>query len=113
MLDIHELLTGTDDGVELAVHATAGAGRSEVVGRHGDALKVRVAAPPEAGRANEAIATMLARQLGVKPSAVTLLSGAKGRSKRYAVAGIDVDAAADRLEDAFVAGGRKGPRPRR
>ncbi|HWI04529.1 MAG TPA: DUF167 domain-containing protein, partial [Acidimicrobiales bacterium] len=55
-----------DDAVVLHVHVQPGAGRSAVVGRHGTALKVRVAAAPEGGRANEACAELLADTFGVK-----------------------------------------------
>ncbi len=87
---IDDLFT-MEDGTTaiLYVHAQPGAGRSEVVGRYGDALKVRVAAPPENGRANSAITKLLADQLGLAPSAVQLTSGAAGRTKRFRVVGID------------------------
>lgn len=87
---IDDLFTMEDETTAiLLVHAQPGAGRSEVVGRYGDALKVRVAAPPDNGRANSAICKLLADQLGLAPSAVQLTSGATGRAKRFRVVGID------------------------
>ncbi|MCU1454928.1 MAG: hypothetical protein JWN46_3074 [Acidimicrobiales bacterium] len=83
-----------DERLTLRVHAQAGAGRSEVVGRYGDALKVRVAAPPERGRANEAIAALLAVAFGVAPTKVELVQGASSRQKAFRIA--DVDAATAR-----------------
>ena len=77
------------DGVVLRVHLQPGAGRSVVVGRHGDALKVRVAVPPERGRANAACAALLATTFGVAPAAVELVGGATSRSKRFARRGVE------------------------
>ncbi|MCU1353589.1 MAG: hypothetical protein JWM05_2798 [Acidimicrobiales bacterium] len=79
----------------LRVHAQPGAGRSEVVGRYGDALKVRVAAPPERGRANEAIAGLLASAFGVPAGAVELVRGETSRSKAFRI--VDLDAATARV----------------
>ena len=84
--------------VVLRLHVQPGAGRSEVVGRHGDALKVRVAAAPEGGRANQACQRLLAELLEVKVSAVHLVAGAPSRSKRFVVEGVDPEGVAEQLE---------------
>jgi uncharacterized protein (TIGR00251 family) len=93
-----------DDEVVLRVHVQPGTGRSAMVGKHGNALKVRVAAPPVGGRANEALLALVAATLGVKGDQVTLLSGDSSRSKRVKVTGIEPDAARHLLEDAVAAG---------
>jgi uncharacterized protein (TIGR00251 family) len=80
-----------DDGVVLRLHVQPGAGRTAVVGRHGDALKVRVAAPPEGGRANEAVTALVATTFGVDGKQVELTSGASSRSKRVKISGVDVE----------------------
>jgi uncharacterized protein (TIGR00251 family) len=103
-----------DDAVVLAVHAQPGAGRTQVVGRHGDAVKVRVAAPPEGGRANEAVVALLADQFGVATKAVTLASGQTSRSKRFRIAGMAPADFEDRLERVLAdAGAAPGGRNRR
>src|SRR6266480_3946726 len=65
-----------------------GAQRAGVVGRHGDAWKVRVAAAPRGGRANEAVVRLLADTLAVPREAVTLVSGHGGRDKIVELNGI-------------------------
>ena len=114
-MTVDDLFTAAgDDAVVLAVHAQPGAGRSQVVGRHGDAVKIRVAAPPEAGRANDALVALLAERLGVPPKSVTLESGASSRTKRFRIAGVDPAGFADLLERALeegdVPGSRRGRR---
>ncbi len=98
-----------NETVVLFVHVQPGAGRSGVVGRHGTALKVRVAAAPEGGRATTATAELLAETFGVKPAQVELVSGAASRSKQFRITGVDVDAFRVRLERA-VGGARPGAR---
>lgn len=71
----------------LTLHVQPGARRTEVVGPHGDALKLRVAARPVEGEANAELIRFLAATLGVSPRAVTLVSGNASRRKRVAVAG--------------------------
>ena len=59
----------------LRVRVSPGASRTAVSGRHGEAWKVRVAAPPEAGRANEAVVALLAQTLSLPRRSVTLVAG--------------------------------------
>ena len=87
-----------DDAVVLHVHVQPGAGRSAVVGRHGAALKVRVAAAPEGGRANTASADLLAETFGLKAAQVELVSGPSSRAKQFKLGGLDVDAFRTQLE---------------
>lgn len=83
------------------VHVLPRSGRTEIAGRHGDALKVRVAAPPVDGRATDAARIALAAALGVAPAAVTIVSGERSRLKRLRVAGLDA-ATAHRLLAPFL-----------
>ena len=80
-----------DGSVVLRLHVQPGAVRTAVVGRHGDALKVRVAAPPERGRANDACVALVAATLGVAPTSVELVSGASSRAKRVRATGVEAD----------------------
>lgn len=77
--------------------AVPGASRSEVAGMHGQALRVRVAAPPENGAANREIVRLLAEALGVRPRDVVVEAGAASRRKRVRVRGVDPAVAARRL----------------
>ncbi len=83
--------------VLLNVHVQPRAGRAGIVGRHGDALRVRVKAPPVGGRANDEVTALLAHALEVARPAVSLVAGATSRLKRFRVEGLDVDLAKDRL----------------
>jgi uncharacterized protein (TIGR00251 family) len=71
---------------------------TEVAGRHGGALKVRLTAPPVDGAANEALLRFLAERLDVPRSAVRIEVGTTGRAKVVAVEGISLEAANRRLE---------------
>jgi len=90
-------IAATPDGVVIRVHAQPGAARSRIAGTHGDALKIQVHARPVEGAANQALVRVLAEALAVRPAAVTVAAGARGREKRLAVTGIDVAAACARL----------------
>jgi uncharacterized protein len=76
-----------DGALVLRVHAQPGAKRTEVSGLHGDALKIRVAAPALEDRANDALIDFLAAALGVSRRDVTLVGGAHSREKRFAIRG--------------------------
>jgi uncharacterized protein (TIGR00251 family) len=66
------------------------ASRDEVLGWREGALRVRVTAPPVEGEANRALAGLLARTLGVRPSAVEVARGARGRDKLVRIDGMSV-----------------------
>jgi len=84
----------------LRLRVSPGARSAEVVGRHGEAWKVRVAAPPEAGRANEAVVRLLADTLSLPRDAVTLVSGHGARDKIVQLAGLDSTQVERRLSTA-------------
>ena len=73
------------DDLLLELHVQPGAKRSELNGLHGDALKVRIAAPATGGRANRALVAYLAEQFGVPRCRVVLEHGQGGRRKRVRV----------------------------
>ena len=72
----------------LTLHVQPRAGRTEVRGRHGDAIKLRIAAPPVDGAANAEIERFLAERLGVPKRAVTIAHGAAARRKVALVEGL-------------------------
>lgn len=74
----------TCQGYMLLVHVVPGASRTEVAGLHGGRLKVRVAAPPEKGAANEELLAFLSRRLGVPKKAMQIL-GTQSRSKTVVI----------------------------
>jgi uncharacterized protein len=82
----------------LRLRVSPGARRTEFAGRHGDGWKVRVAAPPENGRANEAVREVLAERLGLPRRAVTIVSGHAGREKVVELAGISLEQAEAKLQ---------------
>jgi len=77
----------TAGGWTLAVHVQPGARRSEVAGRHGDRLKIRIAAPALDGRANDALVAFIADRLRVPKARIALVKGERSREKLLAVSG--------------------------
>ena len=88
----------------LTLRVSPGASRTEVVGRHGEAWKVRVAAPPEGGRANDAVRRLLAETLALPVQAVSVVSGHGSRDKLVQLAGIAPEETERRLATATVPG---------
>ena len=84
------IVEAAGDDTIVHVHVQPRSGRTEIAGRHGDAVKIRVTAAPVDGKATEAAARTLAAGLGVSPSRVRLESGATSRLKRFRV--VDLDA---------------------
>ncbi len=77
------------DGVTFKVRVVPRAGRNELAGVQGDAIRIRLAAPPVEGAANEACLAFLAEILGVPKGRVAIVSGAKSREKIIKVTGMD------------------------
>ncbi|MFN8580266.1 MAG: DUF167 domain-containing protein [Gemmatimonadaceae bacterium] len=75
-------------GVRFDVRVQPRASRTEIAGVHGQALKVRVNAPPVDGSANAAVVTLLADRLGVPRSAIRVVAGATSRIKIIEVSGV-------------------------
>jgi uncharacterized protein (TIGR00251 family) len=80
-------------GVRLAFHVQPNARKTEAVGLHDDALKLKLAAPPVDGKANEALVKFLSESLGVPRSAVTLTHGHTARRKLFEVRGVSQEQA--------------------
>jgi uncharacterized protein (TIGR00251 family) len=84
-------------GVRLLLHVQPRASRTELAGRFGDALKVRIASPAVEGAANAELVRFLAETLGVRAAAVEILSGETSRRKTIKVSGITFEQATSRL----------------
>jgi uncharacterized protein (TIGR00251 family) len=76
------------EGCVLPVRAQPGARRAGVQGEQAGALKIAVTAPPEDGRANQALIEVLRKALGVKRSQVELIGGQTSREKRFLIRGL-------------------------
>jgi hypothetical protein len=88
-------IKSTVNGVSFRVRVTPRANRDSLDGEYQGALRVRLRAPPVDDRANEALCRFLAGRLGVSQSAITIVSGARNRTKMVSIAGVtEAEAAA-------------------
>jgi uncharacterized protein (TIGR00251 family) len=85
------------DGVEISVRVIPRSRKTGLAGRRGDALLVRLAAPPVEGAANAALIDFLAERLQVPRRSITIVSGEKSREKRVRVVGVTAASAAAAL----------------
>lgn len=85
------------EAVVLSLHIQPGAKRTEVVGLHGAALKIRLAAAPVDGKANACLLDFLALRLDVAKHQVELVSGTSSRAKRVRVEGVDAESVRRKL----------------
>lgn len=81
----------------LNLKITPGAPRDEVLGELGDAVRVKLRAPPVDGKANEALVRFLAERLGLHASAIRLVAGATGRRKVIEITGLALEEARRRV----------------
>jgi uncharacterized protein (TIGR00251 family) len=79
------------DVLTLTLHVQPGAKRTDVAGLHGEALKIRLAAPPIEGRANEALLKFIAEAFGVPLRQVELRQGGQSRHKVVAISGSKIE----------------------
>ncbi|QDV35785.1 DUF167 domain-containing protein [Tautonia plasticadhaerens] len=98
-------LTDHPEGTVVAVVARPGSRRPGVLGERDGALLLAVSAPPDKGKANAALAALLAETLGCKASAVRLIGGPASRRKRFLVEGRSAEAIRDRLRGVLSGGG--------
>ena len=78
------------EGVTIHVQAQPGAKRTEVAGLYGDCIKVRLAAPPVDGKANECLIAFVAERLGVRRNQVVIARGHGSRRKTVVAQGLDL-----------------------
>ena len=98
MKDVDKLnIRDVPGGCVIAVKVVPGASRDKVAGVLGDCLKIATSAPPEKGKANAAVAAILAKWLGVDKRDVELSSGPTNPRKEFRIAGLSSDAARMRL----------------
>ncbi len=80
-----------DEAITLTLHIQPGAKRSEIIGLHGDALKIKLAAPPIEGRANEALLRFVAELFDVPLRNVKLKQGEQSRRKVVVILGSNIN----------------------
>ena len=98
-MDTRELIVrDTDKGAVLAVKAVPGSSRDRVAGLLGGALKVATATAAEKGKANNAIAAIIAKSLGVSPRDVQIVAGMSNPHKEFLIAGMTAAELRGRLE---------------
>lgn len=90
-------LQDSPEGAVLTVHVQPKAARTELAGLYGDAWKIRVAAPPAEGAANDELQAFLAERFGISKSAVVVLAGSRSRHKRVLLKGVS----SRRVREAF------------
>jgi uncharacterized protein (TIGR00251 family) len=92
-------ITDHEEGCVLAVRVQPGARKAGVKGEQAGALKLAVTAPPEDGRANEAVVELLAELLGVKRRQVELVAGATSRNKKLRIREVSSTKLRERLNE--------------
>ncbi len=91
------MLKSTKDGVQFCVKVSAGAKKTRLTGRHGDAVKISIQSPPVDGKANKELVAFLSKFLDVPKSSVRILRGETSNFKLVLVSGMSMPAAADKF----------------
>ncbi|VAX20861.1 COG1872 [hydrothermal vent metagenome] len=90
------------DGVRLKVYVAPRASKTAVAGYYGEALKIRLAAPPVDGAANEALIAFIAKLFKTPKSGISIVGGIKSKRKVVEIEGVDLDRARTTLENISV-----------
>lgn len=90
-------ITDAQPGAAFAVRVVPRASKNEIAGRVGDAIKVRLTAPPVDGKANQALVAFLAQKLGVRKNQVEIVAGETSRNKVVCVLGLSPAEVEERL----------------
>jgi uncharacterized protein (TIGR00251 family) len=93
------IVTDHPEGATLEVRAQPGARKNAVLGRHGEFLKIAVTAPPEDGRANEALRDVIRKWIGARRSQVELITGLTHREKVFLIRGMSVEELNRKIEE--------------
>lgn len=96
-IDLTKALCAESAGVRINVHAQPGAKKTALVGTHGDAVKIRVQAPPIDGRANEELVRYLAEVFETSRANIRLTRGETSRAKSFIIDGVGLARAEERL----------------
>ncbi|WP_339135195.1 MAG: DUF167 domain-containing protein [Candidatus Electrothrix sp. GW3-4] len=83
------LQSQSDGSLLLSLYVQPRSGQNAIVGLHGDAVKLRLNAPPVDGKANKAVIAFWAKTLKIPKAAVTIKSGLQSRLKKIALTGVD------------------------
>jgi hypothetical protein len=97
MTGYRDVVRARGGGAALRVRVTPRSRRQGLDGVHGEAVRLRVAAPPVGGKANAAVVALLADLLDVDTRSVTIAAGVRSRTKTVHVDGLDADQVAARL----------------
>ena len=91
-------ITRTAAGVRVTIRVQPRASANELVGPYGDAIRIRLTAPPVEGAANEALREFLARTFGIPQRSITIVAGASARTKIVELVGVTEDRVRQLLE---------------
>ena len=91
-------ITESNGGVTFGVKVVPGSSRTSIAGTLDGALKVKVSAAPEKGKANQSLIAFLSKQLGVNKKAITIESGMTNPHKIISVSGVSADIVIEKLE---------------
>lgn len=87
----------TSEGIELVLHVLPNAPKSQIVGLHGERLKIKIKAPPVEGKANEEIVQFFSTVLGIPKKQIDFRRGERSKSKTLLVRGLTLEAIKNRL----------------